>query len=180
MKQHITVFCGARTGARPEYLESAQTLGKLLGQQGRSLIYGGGKLGLMGTLAQAALENGAHVTSITTRRFSDPSYHQPTHEEIMTETLAQRKTILLEKADACIALPGVIGTLDEWSEVVSLLSSTLTDKPIGLLNTCGYYETLMQFMAHMAREGFCSAELQRHLIIADTPEELLRLLDDAT
>lgn len=178
-KLAITVFCGSGQGNDPIYAETAATLGKTLAQQGRRLIYGAGNRGLMGSVATAACECGGHVTGVNITRFSNPKYIMQVDENIVTETIQDRKMRMLELCDAMVVLPGGIGTLDEMFEVLSMLQLGLTDKPLGILNVNGFYDPLLLFINQLQQSGFFHEKYAKILIVRDTVEELLKALDEA-
>lgn len=150
------VYCGSSDGRRPHYAEAAEALGRLLARRGIALIYGGGQRGLMGHLADAALAEGGRVTGVIPRFMMELEWGHPgVTELILTESMTERKQKMFELADAVIALPGGVGTLEEFSEIVSWSQLLLHRKPIAFLNTDGYYDLFFRFAEHMAEEGFC-------------------------
>lgn len=178
-KLAITVFCGSGQGDDPIYAEVAANLGKTLAKQGRRLIYGAGSRGLMGSVAKAACEHGGHVTGVNITRFSNPKYIMQVDENIITDTIQERKMRMLDLCDALVVLPGGIGTLDEMFEVLSMLQLGLTDKPLGILNVNGFYNPLLQFINQLQKSGFFHEKYAKIIIARDTVEELLAALDEA-
>lgn len=176
-KEKITVFCGSADGCDPIYTQAALELGQTLAQQGRSLIYGAGNRGLMGSVARSAAEHGGHVTGVNMTRFQNPQYMMSVNENIMTETLQDRKLRMIQMCDACIALPGGIGTMDEIFEVLSMLQLGLTTHPIGLLNVNGFYDVFVQLTEQLILTGFLKEKYAHIIIVRDTVQELLDALD---
>ena len=177
MIQKIAVFCGSAMGNRPEYARDARNLGRLIGASGRTLVFGGCADGLMKELSQAALAAGGRIESEFIRTLFRDSDHLDGAEEHFYASLEERKKGLIEHSQACIALPGGMGTLDEWSEVCARVQLGLPRRPIGLLNTLGYYDALSAFIAHMRAEGFLSPDWDDLFIVKSSPEELLCALD---
>ncbi|MBR6525586.1 MAG: TIGR00730 family Rossman fold protein [Clostridia bacterium] len=179
LKKNICVFCASSFGGDPVYTQVAGHLGTVLGQQGRNLVYGSSHYGLMGVVADAAQQQGSHVTGVNITKFDFADRVQNEDTYIVTKTLQERKVKMLELSDAFIALPGGIGTLDELMEILAMLQLHQTDKPIGLLNVKGFYDPFVQFVGRMQEEGFLKAEDQKYLIVREDAEELLRALDEA-
>jgi len=173
----IAVFCGSSLGVRPEYTDHVQRLGRLIGKQGHQLVYGGGKVGLMGLLADAALEAGAKVIGVIPQLLFDKEVaHLKLHELHVVESMARRKELMIELADAFIALPGGIGTLDELFEVWTTTQLGLADKPCGLLNVNGFYDDFLKFLDHVQSQGFLRGEHREVLYVNHKPEALLEKL----
>ena len=177
--QRICVFCASSFGGDPAYAQAAGEMGALIGKQGRDLVYGSSLYGLMGVVATAAQQNGSHVTGVNITKFNFPDRVQNEDEYIVTETLQQRKVKMLELSDAFIALPGGIGTLDEMCEILAMLQLHLCRQPIGFLNVKGFYEPFRAFIDHMVAAGFLKLEDAELVILRDTPEEMLKALDEA-
>ena len=155
----LCVYCGSRPGRRESYLEAAREVGREIGRRGWQLVYGGGNVGLMGALADAALAHGARVVGVIPRTlFQREVAHLALHEQLVVDTMHQRKQAMAERAHAFLALPGGIGTLEELYEVWTWRHLGYHDQPIGLLNAGGFYDGLLGFMHHTVAEGFLSAE----------------------
>jgi uncharacterized protein (TIGR00730 family) len=151
----ICVYCGAADGSRPGYREAARFLGQLLATQQIRLIYGGGHVGLMGTLADAALTAGGQVTGVIPQQLIDKELgHRGLTELRIVRDMHERKQQMASLADAFIALPGGWGTLEELTEMLTWLQLGFHDKPVGLLNVAGYFDHLLAFAEHMQKEGF--------------------------
>lgn len=163
----IGVFCGSSLGARPEYAAAARALGSLLAQRNIGVVYGGGKIGLMGILADAALAAGGRVIGVIPQTLLDREIgHLGLSELRVVHSMTERKTLMSELSDAFIALPGGIGTLDELFEVWTWTQLGLHDKPCGLLNVDGYFDPLIEFLDSATTQGFL-APLHRALLKVD-------------
>lgn len=170
----LCVYCGSRHGAKPEYTSAARAVGREIGRRGWQLVYGGGNVGLMGEVADAALAHGARVIGVIPQSLVDREVgHQGLHEQYVVETMHQRKQQMAERASAFLALPGGIGTLEELFEVWTWRQLGYHDQPIGLLNVAGYYDALLAFMDHTVAEEFLSTEQQKVLQVSGDPMELL-------
>jgi uncharacterized protein (TIGR00730 family) len=153
----ICVFCGASAGRRDVYRSLAAAVGAGLAERGIGIVYGGGRVGLMGALADAALAAGGEVTGVIPRRLVDRELAHPGLTQLhIVDTLHERKARMAELADGFIALPGGLGTLEELSEVASWAQLDLHAKPIGLLGPDGYWAPLMAWLDHAVDEGFIS------------------------
>ena len=173
----ICVYCGSRTGAHPGHAEAARAVGDLIGRQGWQLVYGGGRAGLMGAVADAALNAGARVVGVIPRTLMDRELGHPGLDELhVVETMHQRKQMMAERSDAFLALPGGIGTLEELFEAWTWQQLGYHDKPVGLLDVDGYYEDLLRFLEAAGRQGFIPpAQLALLQVGADISELLARL-----
>jgi uncharacterized protein (TIGR00730 family) len=151
----ITVFCGASHGGRSSYSSAAFELGRAIAGRGITLVYGGGRAGLMGAIADAAIANGGRVIGVITRLLEGRELgHTEISELRVVESMHERKMMMADLADAFVALPGGLGTLDETFEILAWAQLGIHTKPVGLLNTDGYYDSLMVFLDHVEREGF--------------------------
>jgi len=170
----VCVYCGSRHGARPAYTAAARAVGSLIGARGWQLVYGGGKVGLMGEVADATLAAGGRVIGVIPETLMRREVGHPgLHELHVVPTMHQRKQMMAERADAFIALPGGIGTLEELYEVWTWRQLGYHDQPIGLLNVEGYYDDLLRFMQRAVDDGFLAAEQQAVLRVSDDPQALL-------
>jgi uncharacterized protein (TIGR00730 family) len=173
----VCVFCGSSTGVDTAFTTAAQELGVLLAQQNITLVYGGAQIGLMGTIANAALAHGGRVIGVIPQLLMDKELGHPGLTELrVVETMAQRKEVMMELSDAFIALPGGIGTLDELFEVWTATQLGLQAKPCGLLNVRGYFDHLLAFLDHAVAQGFLRESHRRHLSVRDDPTSLLQQL----
>jgi uncharacterized protein (TIGR00730 family) len=170
----ICVFCGASAGRDPRYAAAAAAVGTELARRGIELVYGGGRLGLMGVVADAALAAGGRVTGVIPTGLVDRELAHPAVTELrIVATLHERKAVMAELADGFIALPGGLGTLEELAEVLSWAQLGLHAKPIGALDVAGFFGPLVAHLDHAAAEGFVS-ERHRELLLVD--DDLDRLL----
>ena len=170
----ICVYCGSRPGARPEYAEAARALGTAIGQRGWQLVYGGGRAGLMGIVADAALAAGAPVIGVIPESLMSRELGHPGLSELhVVQTMHERKLMMAERSDAFIALPGGIGTFEELFEVWSWRQLGYHDKPLALLNVAGYYDTLLTFLGDSERLGLMTKEQLALLQVSPDPLLLL-------
>jgi uncharacterized protein (TIGR00730 family) len=170
----VCVYCGSRHGDALQFTEAARTLGRLIGERGWRLVYGGGKVGLMGEVADATLSAGGEVVGVIPDSLMRREVgHRGLTELHVVATMHERKQMMAERADLFIALPGGIGTFEELFEVWTWRQLGYHDKPIGLLNTGRYYDTLLQFLQQTVGRGFLSAEQRAVLEVANTAEALL-------
>ncbi len=149
------MFCGSSIGAKQEYRAEAVTLGRLLGEAGLGLVYGGAQVGLMGAVADAALAHGSEVIGIIPRSLAAIEVaHQNLSQLVLVETMHERKALMAQEADAFVALPGGFGTLDEFFEILTWAQLGIHAKPCLLLNTGGYYDQLLDFLRVSVDQGF--------------------------
>ncbi len=181
-KLSICVYCGSRFGTRPAYKAAAQALGQAIGERGWQLVYGGGKVGLMGVVADATLAAGGRVVGVIPETLKNMEVQHTGLQELhVVPTMHARKQMMAERADLFMALPGGIGTLEELYEVWTWRQLGYHDQPIGLVNTEGYYDGLLRFMARTVEEGFLSAAQNSALQVGvDAVELLLRLAAQKT
>ena len=162
MIDSLLVFCGSRTGHDPAHAELAAALGTLLAERGVTLVYGGGGVGLMGIMARAALAGGGRVVGIIPQTLMTAEIAQGgLTEMIVVETLHERKALMHARADAILAIPGSIGTLDELFESMPWRELGIHDKPIWLLGPGGYWDSLLALLAHLDAAGFAPPDLDR-------------------
>ncbi len=174
---NIAVYCGSRPGNGGEYLEKARELGRWIGLSGHSMVYGGSHCGLMGEAADAALANGAHVSGVIPR--VEPILqlrHPGLSEYIYTDTIAQRRTRMIELADAFAVLPGGLGTLDEISEVLSLASLELVTGKAVFFGAQDYYKPLELMFERILSAGFGEKDYFRNVLFTEDIGELGRFL----
>ena len=170
----ICIFCGSSMGFDPIYKEKAAELGQVLADNGCELLYGGGSVGLMKIIADVMMQRHCKVTGTITQHLLDMRVGHPEIDElIVVETMAERKKILEDMADGFIALPGGIGTMDEFFEAFVLSQLRVFDKPVALYNVNGYYDGLVEFIGHIAHEGFMRKEHADNLIVSDDAQDLL-------
>jgi hypothetical protein len=168
------VFAGSSPGARPEYAATARALAGECAARGLGLVYGGGSLGLMGALADAALEAGAEVIGVIPRPLASKELaHGGLTELRLVESMHERKATMASLVDGFVALPGGLGTFEETLEVLTWAQLGIHAKPVGVLNVARYYDGLLQWLSYAAGEGFVRREHLAMLLFADTPGALL-------
>jgi uncharacterized protein (TIGR00730 family) len=172
--KRVCVFCGSSTGARADYAEAARALAAELARRQLGLVYGGGSVGIMGVLADAALAAGVEVIGVIPRPLASRELlHTGLTELRLVASMHERKATMAALADAFIALPGGLGTLEELLEMLTWSQLGIHDKPLALLNVAGYWDALVQLLDHAARERFVRPEYLAFLLTADTPSALL-------
>ncbi|HET9822009.1 MAG TPA: TIGR00730 family Rossman fold protein [Burkholderiaceae bacterium] len=170
----VAVYCGSRLGDSPAFETAARRIGQLLASAGDTLVYGGGRVGLMGAVADAALASGGRVIGVIPQALMDREVgHGGLSELHVVQTMHERKHLMASRADAFIALPGGIGTLEELYEMWSWQQLGYHDKPVALLNVEGYYDALLEFMRGSHRRGFVSSAQASALVVDDDPARLL-------
>jgi uncharacterized protein (TIGR00730 family) len=175
----IAVFCGSREGYNEVYREAAYTVGAVLADTGIEVIYGGGKIGLMGALAEGVLQNNGRITGVIPSFLQTKEVaHDGLSDMVITETMHERKIKMYELCDAVIVLPGGWGTMDEMFEMLTWGQLGLHQKPIGLINVNGFYESLKVLVNNMVQEGFLDEQLASMLLSGDTVNELLELMNN--
>ena len=173
-KTSICVYCGSRPGSQIGYAEAARGIGTEIGRRGWQLVYGGGRAGLMGVVADAALAAGADVVGVIPQSLMERELgHRGLTELHVVNTMHERKQLMAERSDAFIALPGGIGTFEELFEVWTWRQLGYHDKPLGLLNADGYYDGLLAFMQQAVRSGFVTGPQQTLLQVDRDPRALL-------
>ena len=173
----VCVFCGSRSGASPAFETAARATGTLIGRMGWRLVYGGGRAGLMGAVADAALAAGGRVVGVIPQALMEREHgHTGLSELQVVQTMHERKRLMAERSDAFLALPGGIGTLEELFEVWTWRQLGYHDKPVGLLNVDGYYDKLLAFVADMADAGFVLPPQRALLQVEASPLALLQQL----
>lgn len=174
----ICVFCGSADGLEPQFLQAASSMGALLAQRKIQLVYGGGKTGMMGAVANGALHLGGTVIGIVPENLNLPALiHTSLTCLEITPNMHTRKARMNALADAFIALPGGFGTLEELLETLTWAQIGLHQKPVGILNTGGYYDPLLEMVNQAIRHGFIYSEHRTLLIDAPTPEILLEKME---
>jgi uncharacterized protein (TIGR00730 family) len=170
----LCIYCGSRAGDDPAFETAARAIGQAIGQRGWRLVYGGGRAGLMGCVADAALAAGAEVIGVIPLALMDRELGHPGLAElIVVETMHERKRLMAERSDAFVALPGGIGTFEELFEVWTWLQLGYHDKPVGLLNAAGYYDALLSFLDQSVARGFVPPAQRALLQVQSQPDALL-------
>jgi uncharacterized protein (TIGR00730 family) len=173
----ICVYCGSRPGADPDFAEVARQTGDWIGRHGGQLVYGGGRAGLMGVVADATLAAGGSVVGVIPRALVEREHaHRGCTELIVVETMHERKRIMAERSNAFLALPGGIGTFEEFFEAWTWRQLGYHDKPIGLLNQAGYYDAMLAFLRHSAVSGFMGAAQMALIEVSTDWRSLLHTL----
>lgn len=174
----VCVFCGSRSGKHPAYAESAQEVGRALARRGWGLVYGGGRVGMMGAVATTTLEAGGEVVGVIPHSLAEKEIAQTDVTElIVVDTMHQRKEIMSDRADAFIALPGGYGTCDELFEILTWAQLGIHRKPVGLLNVNGFFDTLLAWLDHMQAEDFLRPVYRQLLIVEDNVDRLMDRLE---
>jgi uncharacterized protein (TIGR00730 family) len=178
--KRLAVYCGSASGSDPLFAEATRATAGAMVSRGVDLVYGGGRLGLMGLIADNVLELGGKVYGVIPAALVDLEVaHTGVTELFHVANMHERKAKMTDLADAFIALPGGIGTLDELFEAWSWNALGYHAKPFCLLNVGGFWDGMIQFIDHATTSGFLSASRRRQLLVATTPEEALNLLDEA-
>src|ERR671912_171744 len=176
----ICVYCGSGRGSEPAFFEAAVALGRALVEAGIGLVYGGGNIGLMGTIAHTVLERGGHVTGIMPQFLkSRERMLDEVQETIIVPDMHTRKRLMFERADAFVALPGGIGTLEELVEQMTWAQLGQHTKPILMLSVKGFWRPLLQLFAHMRQCGFIRAGLELNYLVAEEVEDVIPMLTRA-
>ena len=177
----VTVFCGSAPGNDPIYVETALATGRAIAARGWDLVYGGGHVGLMGTVADAAIRAGARVTGVIPRQLqAREAVHADLDELVVVDSMHERKLIMSERSDAFLALPGGPGTLEELTEQWTWAQLGIHEKPVGVVNVEGYFDPLLALVANMRDRGFTHPRYTDMLIAASTVEEALDRLESYT
>jgi uncharacterized protein (TIGR00730 family) len=175
----LCVYCGSRPGELPAYAEAARAVGQEIGRRGWQLVYGGGRAGLMGVVADAALAAGAPVVGVIPQSLMGRELgHRGLSELHVVDTMHQRKMMMAERSDMFLALPGGIGTFEELFEVWSWRQLGYHDKPLGLLNVAGYYDALLGFLQRSVEHGFMSTAQTSLLQVGEDSQILLHRLSE--
>lgn len=177
MIRRVAVYCGSKEGDSPVFMEAAAELGAAMARRGLDLVYGGAANGLMGAVASAVLLGGRHVTGVIPSGLERQEWAHPRlSEAFRVDTMHERKQLMIEKADAFIALPGGFGTMDELFDVLTQTQVGLHRKPIGLLNQDGYYTPIIEWIRMGLKRGFIPRVLETALVVRDTPPALVDAL----
>lgn len=175
----ICVFCGSSSGTDPMFAAGARAFGETLARSRRVLVYGGGNVGLMGAIADAALAAGGRVVGVIPRPLvAKEVAHQNLTDLRIVESMHERKALMAQLADAFVAMPGGIGTLEEFFEIWTWVQLGLLKKPFGIFNVGGYFDTLLAFIDRVQGQGFLRREHRQMLVVADEAERLLQLLSE--
>ncbi|KAK4285498.1 hypothetical protein QN277_002189 [Acacia crassicarpa] len=177
--KRICVFCGSRSGYKPAFSDAALVLAKLLVERKIDLVYGGGSLGLMGLISKTVFNGGCHVLGVIPKAlFPREISGETSGEEKIVADMHERKSEMAKHADAFIALPGGYGTMEELLEVIAWSEIGIHDKPVGLLNVEGYFNSLLSFFDKGVVEGFIESSARNLVVVADTPAELIHKMEE--
>ncbi|KAE8692916.1 Detected protein of confused Function [Hibiscus syriacus] len=177
--KRICVFCGSSPGKKSSYREAAIELGRELVSRNIDLVYGGGSIGLMGLISQAVFDGGRHVIGVIPKTLMPREITGETVGEVKAVSdMHQRKAEMARQSDAFIALPGGYGTLEELLEVITWAQLGIHDKPVGLLNVDGYYNSLLSFIDKAVEEGFVSPNARHILVSAPTARDLVKSMEE--
>ena len=172
--KNISVFCGAHLGNNPIYASEAKKVAEVIVEKGMNVVFGGGDVGLMGVVSHTALDKGGEVLGISLQSLYELELTNPRIQEVVVaKTLLERKDIFMQRSDAFIVLPGGVGSLDELAEIMCSNQLGIINKPIGILNTNGYYDHLLAWMKKAVEEGFVSDANYNELIVSDSCEDLI-------
>ena len=173
----LCIFCGSSSGSKPEYAVAAAAMGRLLAKRGVRVVFGGGNVGLMGVLADAALAAGGEVVGVIPQMLVDKELaHRHVTDLRIVGSMHERKALMAELSDAFVALPGGLGTYEELFEVLTWAQLHIHHKPCGCLNVLGYFDPLARLLDHAVAEGFLRGEQRRLLVMAADLGDLLALL----
>lgn len=179
--QTIAIFCGSSSGNNPAYAEAAYNLGQILAMQNIGIVYGGANVGLMGMVAEGALQSNGRVIGVLPRFLESKELaHKNLSELHLVETMHERKMMMNRLSDGVIALPGGFGTLEELFEILTWGQLGLHSKPIALLNVAGFYDTLLAFLDTMTETGLVKAENRAMLLVGNSSEEVLQQMTHYT
>ncbi|HEX6168702.1 MAG TPA: TIGR00730 family Rossman fold protein [Chitinophagaceae bacterium] len=170
----LAVFCGSKSGNNPVYTEHAKQLGKLLAKNNITLIYGGGSTGIMGAVADAMMENGGKVIGIITKKLVDWEHqHQGITDLSIVDDMHIRKQRMYELCDAAVILPGGVGTLDEFFEMVTWNQLSIHDKEIYIINSDNFFDPLLKHIDQMEKQGFLYESVLERITVLNEPDDLL-------
>lgn len=179
MKGNVCVFCASSANIDERYLEAARELGRLLAQEGWRCVNGGGAVGLMGAVTDGALDAGGQVTGVIPKFMVDNGWcYDRLEDVIVTADMHQRKYMMSEMADAVIAMPGGVGTLEELLETLTWRQLGLVKVPVIILNTLGYFDQLIAMLGHAIDEGFMKPSHAQLWTVAETPAEAIAMLEN--
>jgi hypothetical protein len=178
--RNICVYCGSAQGAGPSYEAAAQKLGQAMAKAGIGLVYGGGANGLMGAIARSVLASGGHVTGIIPNFLVGREGPQPGIQEcLVAGSMHERKRLMFERADAFVALPGGIGTLEELTEQLSWVQLERHTKPVVLADIAGFWQPLLRLFAHMRERRFIQSSLEVRYLVAEKIEDIVPMIETA-
>ena len=175
--KNISIFCGAHEGNNPKYAKEAKKVAESIAKKGINVVFGGGNVGLMKIISDTALDNGVEVLGISLKSLHALELANPRLKEIVvSDTLLDRKDEFMSRSDAFVVLPGGVGSLDELAEIMASNQLGIINKPVGILNTEGYYDHLLSWFNKAVEEGFISPANLKELLVSDSPEELVDMV----
>ena len=175
--KNISIFCGAHVGKNPEYAKAAKSVAEAIAKKGINVVFGGGNVGLMKIISDTALDNGVDVLGISLKSLHALELANPRLTDIViADTLLNRKDEFMSRSDAFIVLPGGVGSLDELAEIMASNQLGIINKPIGILNTEGYYDHLLSWFKKAVEEGFISLANLNELLVSDSPNQLVEMV----
>ena len=175
--KNISILCGAHKGKNPEYAKAAKSVAEAIAKKGINVVFGGGNVGLMKIISDTALDNGVDVLGISLKSLHALELANPRLTDIViADTLLDRKDEFMSRSDAFIVLPGGVGSLDELAEIMASNQLGIINKPVGILNTEGYYDHLLKWFNKAVEEGFISSANLSELLISDSPDELVEMV----
>lgn len=172
--KRICVYCGSNAGSRPEYLETAAYLGQCLADKGIGIVYGGAEVGLMGAVASSALDKGGEVIGVIPELFAERVKHNKLSRLHVVPTMHDRKKRMFDLSDGFMALPGGIGTIEEVFEILTWAQLGYHQKPCGILNVCGYFDRIIEFLEHSVSQMFLKKTHREMIMVDENPEGLLK------
>lgn len=176
--KRVCVFCGSNTGSKPVYVQVAMVVGATLARRGLELVYGGGRVGLMGVVADSAIEAGAAVIGVIPKSlFAKELAHQGLTDLRVVDSMHERKALMADLSDGFIALPGGFGTFEEFCEILTWAQLGLHHKPCGILNVEGYYDPLFNLFDYATAENFLHPDHRKLVLVEDRIEDLLDAMD---
>ena len=179
--KNISIFCGAHEGNNPKYAEEAKKVAESIAKKGINVVFGGGNVGLMKIISDTALDNGVEVLGISLKSLHALELANPRLKEIVVaDTLLDRKDEFMSRSDAFVVLPGGVGSLDELAEIMASNQLGIINKPVGILNTEGYYDHLLSWFNKAVEEGFISPANLKELLVSDSPQELVEMVVNHT
>ena len=175
--KNISIFCGAHEGKNPEYAKAAKSIAESIAKKGINIVFGGGNVGLMKIISDTALDNGVEVLGISLKSLHALELANPRlNKIIVSDTLLDRKDEFMSRSDAFIVLPGGVGSLDELAEIMASNQLGIINKPVGILNTEGYYDYLLKWFNQAVDEGFISSANLSELLVSDSPNKLVEMI----
>jgi uncharacterized protein (TIGR00730 family) len=174
----ICVYCGANSGSRPEYMETATYLGQFLAERGIGIVYGGAEVGLMGAIASSALDYGGEVIGVIPELFAEKVKHNRLSQLYIVPTMHDRKMKMFDLSDGFIAMPGGLGTIEEVFEILAWAQLGYHDKPCGILNICGYFDRIIEFLEHSVSQRFLKEAHREMIMVDENLEGLLKQFEN--